>query len=368
MAFGALLGQTASGGGGKRVCRFTVGTSTAGWTANDCDYLCDGTADDVEINAAIQALPTGGGEVVILDGTYNITATIAINKNNVMLSGNGNSTILKRMWNSNNLEGIVTVTATNGGCCVASLQIDGNRGSYTSSNNRGIHISGSSNNKVTDNTCNNNASHGIALMTSSNNTVTGNTCNSNGYGININSTNNTVTGNTCNNNNNNNGINLSRGSNNTVASNTCNSNNKCGISFGRGSNNTITGNACNNNNNNNGIELSRANDNNTITGNTCNNNDKGIYVGTGNSSNNTITGNTCSNNSSGIYLSSSDNDTVTGNVCIRGTGQSSDYTNSQYTIYAASYSTNNLIVGNNIMGKNYVDNGTNNTWANNKYN
>ena len=221
MAFGALLGQTASGGGGKRVCRFTVGTSTAGWTANDCDYLCDGTNDQVEINAAIQALPTGGGEVVILDGTYNITATIAINKNNVMLSGNGNSTILKRMWNSNNLEGIVTVTATNGGCCVASLQIDGNRGSYTSSNNCGIHISGSSNNKVTDNTCNNNASHGIALMTSSDNTVTGNTCNDNNTGIYLyyNSNNNTVTGNTCNDNNT--GIYLNSSDNNTVIGNTC---------------------------------------------------------------------------------------------------------------------------------------------------
>lgn len=26
-----------SGGSGKRVCRFVVGTSTAGWTADDCD-------------------------------------------------------------------------------------------------------------------------------------------------------------------------------------------------------------------------------------------------------------------------------------------------------------------------------------------
>ena len=317
MAIGALLGQSASGGGGKRVCRFTVGTSTAGWTANDCDYLCDGTDDQVEINAAIQALPAGGGEIVILDGTYNITATIAMNKDNVTLSGNGNSTILKRMWNGKSVEGIVTVTAKNGGCCVASLQVDGNKSVYSSTENRGIYLSGS-NNTITGNTCNNNNDSGIFLANGRNNTIIGNTCN----------------------NNNSRGIYLS-GSNSTITDNTCNNNNDSGIYLPNGSNNTITGNTCNNNNK------------------------KGIYLP--GSNNNTITGNTCNNNNSGIYLTGRNN-TITGNTCIRGTGISSDYTSSQHTIQATSSAYNNLIVGNNIMGKNYVDNGTNNTWANNKYN
>lgn len=66
MGFGAVLGQSRNGGStpvtstGKRTARFSIGTSTNGWTANDCDYLCDGTDDQVEINAAIQALPSGG--------------------------------------------------------------------------------------------------------------------------------------------------------------------------------------------------------------------------------------------------------------------------------------------------------------------
>ena len=320
MAIGALLGQKASGGG-KRVCRFTVGTSTAGWTANDCDYLCDGTDDQVEINAAIQALPAGGGEIVILDGTYNITATIAMNKDNVTLSGNGNSTILKRMWNSGSSEGIVTVRATNGGCCVASLQVDGNKSVYSSNVNRGIYLSGSNSNTITGNTCNNNKDSGIYLSGSNNN-------------------NNTITGNTCNNNNI--GIYLSGSNSNTITGNTCNNNKDSGI-YLFGSNNTITGNTCNNN-----FSI-------------------GIYLF--GSSNNTITGNTCNNNNdSGIYLSGSNSNTITGNTCIRGTGTSSDYTSSQYTIRANSKASSNLIVGNNIMGKNYVDSGTNNTWANNKYN
>ena len=61
-----------------RTARFVIGTSTAEWTLEDCDYLCDGTNDQEEIIQALNDLPTTGGEVVILDGTYNITASINI--------------------------------------------------------------------------------------------------------------------------------------------------------------------------------------------------------------------------------------------------------------------------------------------------
>ena len=383
MAYGAILGQTSSG---KRVCRLVVGTSTSGWTTSDCDYLCDGTADDVEINAAIQALPSTGGEIVILDGTYNITATIAMNKDNTKLSGNGAATILKRMWDSSTIEGIITINAANGGCCVENLQIDGNNATYSSNNNSGIYLNGSDNNTITGNTCNNNR-RGIFVYESSNNTITGNTCNNNtDYGIYLNgSDNNTITGNTCNNNNF--GIYLQNTNNNTVTGNTCNNNadygiyllitnnntitgntcnnNRRGIFVYESSNNTITGNTCNNNTDY-GIYLNGS-DNNTITGNTCNNNNFGIYLLITN--NNTITGNTCNNNRRGIYLNGSDNNTITGNTCIRGTGQSSDYTSVQYTIHLSGTNNNyNLIADNNIMGKNYVsEGGTGNTFVNNKF-
>ena len=188
----------------KKTARFVVGTSTSGWTAKDCDYLCDGTADDVEINAAITALPATGGEVVILDGTYNITASINISKDNVSIRGNGNATILKRMYDSTNTnsgstaKGLITLNRKSG-CKIQGLQIDGNVATYTASYNYGIDIYSSSDNTVTSNTCNN-TSYGISLfLSSSNNTVTGNTCsNNNNYGIFLSSSsNNTVTGNTC---------------------------------------------------------------------------------------------------------------------------------------------------------------------------
>ena len=66
-----------------------VGTTKSGHTTADCDYLCDGTADQTEIQAAINALPASGGKVVLLEGTYNISSSIKINKPNVTIEGMG---------------------------------------------------------------------------------------------------------------------------------------------------------------------------------------------------------------------------------------------------------------------------------------
>lgn len=74
---------------GKRTCRVVVGTSTAGWTEGDCDYLCDGTDDQVEIQSALNAAETnGGGEVVLLSGDYQIAGSI-VAPDRTVLTGNG---------------------------------------------------------------------------------------------------------------------------------------------------------------------------------------------------------------------------------------------------------------------------------------
>ena len=326
--------------GGKRTCRFVVGTSTAGWTAADCDYLCDGTDDQVEINAAIQALPSGGGEIVILDGTYNIAATIAMNKDNVKLSGNGNATVLRRMWDSKNWEGVVTITAVNGNCCISDLFIDGNKSIYNSSSDCGIYLFGSSNNTITNITCNNNYSAIFQHKNSGGNIITGNICN----------------------NNSNRAIYLYQSEDNTIITNNICNNNYNGISLSADSKNgnTVTGNICNNNNDS-GIYVSS--EHHTITGNTCCNNGRGIYASS--ASFTTITGNICYNNERGIYLASLDHSLVSDNTCLR-----NYYTSSQHTIYLyGNYNNYNLIANNNIMGKNYVsEGGTGNTFVNNKYN
>ena len=48
---------------------FIVGNSGAKHSAVLCDYLCDGTADQTGIQAAINALPASGGKIVLLEGT-----------------------------------------------------------------------------------------------------------------------------------------------------------------------------------------------------------------------------------------------------------------------------------------------------------
>ncbi len=59
------------------------------------DYVCDGIADDVEIQAAIGDLPVGGGRVSLSEGQFNLSLAVEVTKDNVTLYGQGNATILK---------------------------------------------------------------------------------------------------------------------------------------------------------------------------------------------------------------------------------------------------------------------------------
>ena len=325
VTYALLNGKLAESASHVKSARIVIGTSTSGWTKKDCDYLCDGEGDQVEIMQALGALPSTGGEVVILDGTYDIKESINIPKNNVSIRGNGNATILKRMYNStetgsgSTVRGLITLIGRSG-CKIQDLQIDGDKTTYDSIYNYGIFLYSSSNNTITGNTFSNN-SYGVFLYSSSYNTITGNTCNNNadsGIYLDSSSNNNTVTGNAC-------------------------TNNSYGIYLYSSSDNTVTGNACTNNSY--GILLHSSSNNNTITGNTCNN-----------------------NNSDGIYLYSSSNNTITGNTCIRGEGTSEDYNTDQYTIRLQGTSNYNLISSNNCMGKEVVvEGGTGNTLVNNKF-
>ena len=113
-----------------KTVRVTVGTSTAGWTEKNVDYLCDGVADEDEINTALGEL-VDGGEVVLLDGTYNLTANaIVFPYHNITLRGNGNSTIIKRGHSGGTLIRIEEKK----GCKVTNLQIEGDIANYSTSN------------------------------------------------------------------------------------------------------------------------------------------------------------------------------------------------------------------------------------------
>lgn len=56
-------------------------------------YVCDGVDDQVEIQAAIDELPSGGGRLMMLDGTFNISASIDL-VSNITIEGSGEGTTI----------------------------------------------------------------------------------------------------------------------------------------------------------------------------------------------------------------------------------------------------------------------------------
>jgi parallel beta-helix repeat protein len=148
------------------------------------DFVGDGTDDQVEINAAIAALPSTGGTVVLLDGTYNIgtTATtprnISITVGNITFIGQGSNTILKRDWNNaSSATYVLDINANSAseqlsGLYIGNFTVDGNKSTHTSELNSNIRIySGSTyyvaDSKFTRITSQNNAMGDSWLLTGS---------------------------------------------------------------------------------------------------------------------------------------------------------------------------------------------------------
>jgi len=116
------------GGGGGNPPFVTVGFA-------DADYICDGTADDVQIQEAIDYVATqGGGEVFIKGITdsnsfYDITATITV-PSNITLSGTGPSSLLKAnasMSGTLNMVENDDIASGNTLIVVKDLKFDGNQ-------------------------------------------------------------------------------------------------------------------------------------------------------------------------------------------------------------------------------------------------
>lgn len=78
-------------GGGLVYFTQVVGTTNGAGIddTGDVDQLCDGTADEVQIQAAIAALPAQGGTVLIRRGDYILASTLTITQSNVILEGEG---------------------------------------------------------------------------------------------------------------------------------------------------------------------------------------------------------------------------------------------------------------------------------------
>ena len=307
-----------------RATRLVIGTTRAGWTEDDCDYLCDGTNDQVKINEAIQALPETGGEIHILDGTYDIVSSILVEKECVTISGNGAATILLRKWNgSDSTDGVIKVSASH--CTLSHFTIDGNRPDMNQSRGGCIYISGES---VTDSIiekmrCRNSNGRFIGVKSVNqcsimNNIITNESSNSI-YGIAVESSS------CC-----------------TILGNVISSKDGMGIQLVESSKCDINGNVCKTGIGSYGIRLESCSD--------C-----------------SISGNTSIDNRMGIMIHTSTRCAVVGNVCLVTNGNYSE--NSKETIYignsTSENSSNIIVMGNNCKGKAPTVSGTGHMVSNN---
>lgn len=74
------------------------------------DYLCTGTGDNVVITAAITALPTTGGKIILSTGGFVFAAAIALAKDKVTIEGQGLNTLLS----FNATDPVITTNARTG--------------------------------------------------------------------------------------------------------------------------------------------------------------------------------------------------------------------------------------------------------------
>jgi len=122
-----------------RTATYTVAASGApAHVKAQADYVCDGTADNVEIQAAIDALPSTGGIVHLSTGYFNISSAIKIYPpsaaTTLILEGEGMySTILSQKANCNVLEHLAADAKHGLLTEVRDLCIQGDTGLYTGS-------------------------------------------------------------------------------------------------------------------------------------------------------------------------------------------------------------------------------------------
>lgn len=90
------------------------------------DYICDGTADDVQIQAAHDALPAVGGSIYLAEGTYNIATKVTFTKP-VYLFGAGWATLVNASPNTPAFQ-FGNGTDRLNGCKVTNFRLVGNTG------------------------------------------------------------------------------------------------------------------------------------------------------------------------------------------------------------------------------------------------
>lgn len=293
------------------------------------NYVCDGTNDHVEIQAALDALPASGGEVLLLEGTYYVESSITLNSYQI-LRGQGKGTILTTT--TADLDIVTASSKVN--ITIADLCIDGDAGGVA--NDHGIYFYEVDYSTIYNVYSRDNGEDGINFRFSEYNRIIACDCQGNRYGIVLAdySHYNTVIGNTTQGNTE--GILVYNCGHNTIANNVSRGNSDRGIDvYESAGYNTVTGNICEGNGDY-GILIFRT-DYNAVVGNSCNSNTgDGISV-------------------EGDATTNADYNTVTANIC---SGNGGDGISVEGGVDA----NKNIVLGNQLLGNTgnpLVDNGTN---------
>ena len=129
--------ETGTGSGGAKTATFVIGPSSNS-DSSSYDYITDGTNDDVQIQAAIDALPSTGGSICFREGTYTLgSATVNIAKNGVHLFGMGRGTIITCKTNFDStffLLGSASIQYSD--CLFYNIYFDGNQANQSAWNGR----------------------------------------------------------------------------------------------------------------------------------------------------------------------------------------------------------------------------------------
>jgi hypothetical protein len=75
--------------GSRSVTLVVAASDASAQSKASADYVCDGTSDEAEINAALAALPVNGGKLVLSEGTFNVASSILVQNDNATIVGAG---------------------------------------------------------------------------------------------------------------------------------------------------------------------------------------------------------------------------------------------------------------------------------------
>lgn len=120
-----LRPATARAAAGSRLAASVVVAASDSRNPDRADLICDGIADQQEINTALSSL-SGAGTVCLLDGTFHLSAPVTVDRSFLRLEGQGWGTVL-RVTDGVNRPAVIVGAA--GNCQhveLAQLRVDGN--------------------------------------------------------------------------------------------------------------------------------------------------------------------------------------------------------------------------------------------------